>query len=126
MFIVQYVFPCLLHFHVCLVSANVFLVVCKGLFFVKHSLHQIVCLLCVHGKSLGIHPLLDAPFQLSTFIVASVKGVSGDSSMDKCLLSHWASSYFPLPSLKDILLNTNTYFSSHYKVYHCSLFIVIH
>ena len=70
-------------------------------------------LLCVYGKCLEIHPMLDAPFQLLAFIVAFAQGVSGFSSTDRFLLSHWDSSHFPLPSLKDILLNTNTYFASH-------------
>ena len=82
-------------------------------------------LLCVYGKRIGIHPLLDDPFQLSTFIVASTKGVLGDSSIDRCLMSHWVSSHFPLPSLKDILQNTNTFFALDYEGYHWSLFVVI-
>ena len=52
------------------------------------------------------------------------KGVSRDSSTDKCLPSHWDSSHFPLPSLKDILLNINTYFASYYEGYHWPLFFV--
>ena len=75
-------------------------------------------LLCVYGKSLGIHPLLDAPFQLSFFTVAFAKGVLGDSTTHRFLLSHWDSSHSPLPSLEYILLNINTYFSSDYEGYH--------
>ena len=81
-------------------------------------------LLCVYDKCLGKNPLLDAPFQLSAFTIASAKSVSRDSSTDRCILSHWASSYFPLPSLKDILLNINTYFALDYEGYHWSLFVV--
>ena len=84
----------------------------------------ITCLLCVYGKFLGIHPMLDSPFQLSSFTIVFDKGVSGDSSTDRCLLSHWDSSHSPLPSLKDVLLNTNTYFASDYEGYHWSLFVV--
>ena len=82
-------------------------------------------LLSVYDEFHGIHPLLGVPFQLSTFIVASAKGVSGDSSTNMCLLSHWASFHSPLPCLKDILLNTDTYFASDYEGYHWSLFVVI-
>ena len=81
-------------------------------------------LLCVYDECHGIHPLLGALFHLLAFIIASAKDVSGDSSIDRCLLSHWASSHSPLPSLKDILLNANTYFASDYKGYHWSLFVV--
>ena len=83
-----------------------------------------MCLLCFHGKFLGIHPLLDAPFQLLSFIVSSAKGVSRYSSTYRFLMSHCASSHPPPPYLKDILLNTNTYFASDYEVYHWSLFAV--
>ena len=87
---------------------NVFLVACKEFVLCEVLLVSNNAFVCVYGKCLGIHPMLDAPFQLSAFTVAFAKGVSGDSSTDRCLLSHWASAHFPLPSLKDILLNINT------------------
>ena len=57
--------------------------------------------------------MLGAPFQLSSFIVASYKGVTRDSSIDRCLLFHWVSSHFPMPSPKVICLNVNAHVSSN-------------